>query len=197
MMKKTCLLILFVTLLLSAGCGPKKKAPIEPPTTQPTEPAAPPETPKPSPPPEEKPQQPSKPALPPPPLKPRAPAPGDTASNKLVESGVKKMNAGALPDAEELFTQALRVSPSNGRPYYYMGVLAAKQNDCDRALGFLEQAEVHLKGDGFWLSQVFMQEGLCYKTMKNNALARKKFQEALQQDPTNAAAQKELKALKP
>jgi TolA-binding protein len=198
MMKKSYLVIFLVMVFFIADCGQKKKAPIEPPSAPPPTAPTQPEEPKPSSPPgEAKPSQPTKPALPAPPPKPRAPSPGDTASNKLVESGVKKMNAGALPDAEDLFTQALRVSPNNGRPYYYMGVLAAKQNDCERALEFLEQAEVHLKGDAFWLSQVFMQEGLCYKTLKKTDLARKKFQQAVQQDPTNAAAQKELKALKP
>lgn len=171
-------------------------APIEPPVTTPTTPTEPAE-PQPAPPPEVKPPKPSKPALPSPPRKPRTPSPGDSASNKLVESGVKQMNAGSLADAGESFEQALRVSPNNGRPYYYLGVLAAKQNQHERALGFLEQAEIHLQGDAFWLSQVFMQEGLCYKAMKNNVLAKQKFQQALKQDPTNTAAQKELKALKP
>lgn len=187
--------VCFLVALFSA-CGPKKKAPIEPPATTPRAPAAP-AQPEPTPPPEIKPQPEPKPALPPPAPKPRPPAPGDSASNKLVESGVKKMNAGALPEAEEAFEQALRISPNNGRPYYYMGVLAAKQKQFERSLEFLGQAENHLQGNSFWLSQVYLQEGLCYKALNNKNLAKQKFQEALKQDPTNASAQKELKLLKP
>ncbi len=107
------------------------------------------------------------------------------------------MNAGAFPEAEESFEQALRISPNNGRPYYYMGVLAAKQKQFERSLEFLGQAENHLQGDSFWMSQVYLQEGLCYKALNNKNLAKQKFQEALKQDPTNASAQKELKLLKP
>ena len=97
----------------------------------------------------------------------------------------------------DFFEQALRVSPNNGRPYYYMGVLAAKQKQWQRSNEFLEQAETHLQGNGFWMSQVLLQEGLNYKALNNLSLAKQKIQEALKQDPTNATAQKELKNLKP
>jgi TolA-binding protein len=197
-LKKLQILLFCLLIVGLTSCGHKKKVPIEPPpTTTPSAPIAP-AQPEPATPPETTTPPPSsKPPLSAPAPKPRAPAPGDPASNKLVESGVKQMNSGALPEAQDFFEQALRVSPNNGRPYYYMGVLAAKQKQWQRSNEFLEQAENHLQGNGFWMSQVLLQEGLNYKALNNLSLARQKFQEALKQDPTNAAAQKEIKNLKP
>ena len=102
------------------------------------------------------------------------------------------MNAGNLDEAEQLFEQALRVSPTNGRPYYYLGVIAAKQKHYDRALGFLTQAEIHLHGEGFWMSQVFLQEGLILKALNRKSEAKGKFQQAVRADPTNKWAEAEL-----
>jgi Tfp pilus assembly protein PilF len=45
------------------------------------------------------------------------------------------------------------------------------------------------------MSQVLMQEGVVLKSMNRKAEAKKKFQEALQRDPTNQYAAKELKTL--
>jgi tetratricopeptide (TPR) repeat protein len=175
------------------SCSRKKQVEIQPPTM--TEP--PPVTqPEPTPPPIVQPPQPApktpKKTLTAPAPKPRVASPGDTSALKLVESGVKKMNAGNLEEAEQFFEQALRVSPNNGRPYYYLGVLAAKQKNYDRALGFLAQAEVHIHADSFWMSQVLLQQGLIYKTQNQRAQAIQKLREAVSKDPTNTWAKKEL-----
>jgi Flp pilus assembly protein TadD len=174
------------------GCH-KKRAPIEPPeeTPQPTveQPA-----PAPAPPPAPAPQPP-RPSLQSPPVKPRATSPGDKASIRLVEAGMRQMNNGDLEAAEQTFEQALRVSPTNGRPYYYLGVIAAKQKNYDRALSFLSQAETYLGNDSFWMSQVYMQEGLIYKALNQKENARQKFQNALKSDPSNQWAESELKTL--
>ena len=45
------------------------------------------------------------------------------------------------------------------------------------------------------MSQVLYQEGLTLKAMKRDAEAKKKFQEALERDPNNQYAAKELKTL--
>jgi tetratricopeptide (TPR) repeat protein len=128
-------------------------------------------------------------------MKPRQPSKADPASSKLVDGGVKQLNAGNLDDAEQLFEQALRVSPTNGRPYYYLGVIAIKQKDYQRSLGFLQQAENLLHADNFWMSQVLSQEGNALKAMNRKAEAKQKFQEALKRDPTNQYAAQELKQL--
>jgi TolA-binding protein len=200
-------LIRFVSLLLIlffiSACGPKKLKPGEPtttppPTTTPTEPAPPAqppaETPKPQQPPPT-PPPPSKPPLEVPQMKTRQPSKADPASTKLMDAGAKELNAGNLEQAEELFEQALRVSPTNGKPYYYLGVIASRQKDYERALGFLQQAENFLHTDNFWMSQVLYQEGLTLKATKRIPEAKKKFQEALERDPNNQYASKELKAL--
>ncbi|MCI0446467.1 tetratricopeptide repeat protein [bacterium] len=191
---------LFLILFFISACGPKKLKPGEPTTTPPptTTPAQPPppaaeppvETPKPQPPP-----PPAKPPLVVPQMKPRQPSKADPASTKLMDAGAKQLNAGNLDQAEELFEQALRVSPTNGKPYYYLGVIASRQKDYERALGFLQQAETYLHTDNFWMSQVLYQEGLTLKAMKRIPEAKKKFQEALQRDPNNQYASKELKTL--
>jgi tetratricopeptide (TPR) repeat protein len=168
----------------------KKQQPIEPPE----EPSSPPAEQQPAPP-SGKPAPAPKPRLEAPPPRPRAPSPGDKASLQLVESGMKQMNNGQLDDAEQMFEQALRVSPTNGRPYYYLGVIATKQKEYDRALGFLSQAEVHLHDDSFWMSQVLMQEGSVYKALNQKDNARRKFEEALKRDPDNKWAAAELKSL--
>lgn len=105
------------------------------------------------------------------------------------------MNVGNLDEAEQLFEQALRVSPTSGKPYYYLGVLSAKQKNYDRSLSFLDQAEGYLHDDPFWMSQVLMQEGLVLKALNRKAEARAKFQEALRLDPSNEYASRELKSL--
>jgi tetratricopeptide (TPR) repeat protein len=133
--------------------------------------------------------------LPPAAPKPKAASPGDTSALKIVESGVKKMNAGDLDEAEQYFEQALRVSPNNGRPYYYLGVLAAKQKNYDRALAFLAQAEVHLHSDAFWMSQVLLQQALVLKAQNQKAQAIQKLRQAVSKDPTNTWAKKELDSL--
>ncbi len=194
---------LFLILFFISACGPKKLKPGEPtttppPTTTPTQPpppAQPPaETPKPQQPPPTQPP-PSKPPLEVPQMKPRQPSKADPASTKLMDAGAKELNAGNLDQAEELFEQALRVSPTNGKPYYYLGVIASRQKDYERALGFLQQAENFLHTDNFWMSQVLYQEGLTLKAMKRIPEAKKKFQEALERDPNNQYASKELKTL--
>lgn len=187
------ILLLTVVVLALFSCGPKKKPvdPIEP--SQPPQAEQPVETPAPEPP-SPAPEEP-KPGPQPPQPAPRQPAKGDTASSKVVENGVKQMNAGNFDAAEQLFEQALRVSPTNGKPYYYLGVLAAKEKQFERSLGFLEQAETYLKDDDFWMSQVFLQEGLSLKGLGRKDEARSKLKEALQRDPTNQWAQTELNKL--
>jgi TolA-binding protein len=185
-------------LIFVISCSRKREVSIEPPpVSEPpvvaepptTEPAPPAETPPPEPP-----RTPKK-ALPPSPPKPRAASPGDTSALKIVESGVKKMNAGNLDEAEQSFEQAIRVSPNNGRPYYYLGVLAVKQKNYDRALAFLGQAETHLHNDAFWMSQILLQQGMIFKAQNQKARAVEKFRQAVSKDPTNTSAQNELKAL--
>ena len=191
-MKRTLTIFLLV-LITFVGCGKKKHAAIEPPVQEPP-PTAEPQVPSPQP----EPTQPTKPpkrTLEAPAPKKRAPSPGDTSAIKLVESGVKQMNAGNLDQAEQIFEQALRVSPNNGRPYYYLGVLSVKQKQYERASGFLSQAEVHLHDDPFWMSQILLQEGLILKAQNQKDAAIQKFREALSTDPTNSYAQSELAAL--
>lgn len=186
-----------LVLLLLAGCGPKKLPPGEPPIGVPPQgprkPTPPPEPP--AEPPKTQPSPTSRPPLEAPQMKPRQPSKADPASTRLMDAGAKQLNAGNLEEAEQLFEQALRVSPTNGKPYYYLGVIAARQNNFERALGFLQQAENLVHTDNFWMSQVLYQEGITLKAMKRNAEAKKKFQEALQRDPTNQHAAKELKTL--
>ena len=198
--KFVVLIVFFLVFATVTACGPKRLPPGEPTIDPPQEPAAPkPESPTPTPtPPAPKPEEPPKPAKPPleaPQMKPRQPSKADPASTKLMEGGVKQLNAGNLEEAEQLFEQALRVSPTNGKPYYYLGVIAANQKDYERSLGFLQRAENLLHTDDFWMSQVLHQEGLVLKSMNRKEDARQKFQEALKRDPSNQHAAKELKAL--
>ena len=186
------ILTLALAVLLLVSCTPRKK-PLEP--VEPSQPAPAGETAEaPAPAPEPEPVQPEAPKPSPQPAQPppRQPAKGDTASTKLVDTGVKHMNAGNLDSAEQMFEQALRVSPTNGKPYYYLGVLAAKKKEHERSLGFLEQAEIYLKDDDFWMSQVLLQEGLSLKSLGRKDEARSKLREALRRDPANEWAQKEL-----
>jgi len=183
-------LIVFTLILFSFVACHKKPKPFEPPpeTPPPTveQPAPAPPTPTPAP---------TRPPMEAPPPKPRSASPGDKASIRLVEAGTKQLNAGNIDDAEQTFEQALRVSPTNGRPYYYLGVIAAKQKNYERGLSFLSQAETYLRDDSFWMSQVYLQEGLIYKDQNQKDTARQKFQDALKSDPTNQWAQNELKKL--
>lgn len=181
-----------VVLILSMLQCHKKPIDVEPGVVEapPAEQPAPPETgvestPQPSP----QPVQPS-------PLPPRrSVSPGDSAALKLVESGVTELDRGNLEDAERLFVQALRISPTNGRPHYYLGVLAFRQKDYQRALAFLTEAEVHLHGDNFWMSQILLQEGLILKQLKQIEASREKLLEALRRDPKNSWARSELEAM--
>ena len=197
MMKLKLFFVALLILLSALSCARKRETAIEPPPSgeppvvsepQETEPAPPAERPP------EPPRTPPK-ALPPSAPKPKAASPGDSSALKIVESGVKKMNAGDLEGAEQYFEQALRVSPNNGRPYYYLGVLAVKQKNYDRALAFLAQAETHLHSDSFWMSQILLQQGLIFKAQNQKARAVEKLRQAVAKDPTNASAQNELKAL--
>jgi TolA-binding protein len=184
-----CVFILF-------SCGPKKLPPDEPPIAPGDTPSgekAPPTEKEPYAPATPPPSRPPKEALPAPAPKPRAPARGDTASSKLLDRGVKAMNEGNLDEAGQLFEQALRVSPTNGKPYYYLGVLSAKQQNYDRSLNFLEQAEGYLHEDPFWMSQILLQEGLTLKALGRKSDAKAKFEEALRVDPSNQDAARALK----
>jgi len=182
---------IFLCTLIVAGCA-KKKTNIDPTVPEIQQPVVS-ETPPQSPPPSQ-PLPPGK-TLEAPPLKPRAPSRGDTAALKIVESGVKQLNAGNVDDAEQYFEQALRVSPTNGKPYYYLGVIAAQKKDYDRALGFLSQAEVLLREDGFWMSQALTREATVLKALNRKEEARAKLQEALRRDPANKWADAELQKL--
>src|SRR5207248_1412376 len=126
-MRKISGIIFILFCLTLAGCHHKKPN-IEPPAVPgaeqpapPSEPLAPtPSQPPPAPPPRRTPSH----TLDAPPVRPRVPSSGDNASLRIVEQGVKEMNAGQLDDAEQIFEQALRLSPSYGKPYYYLGVLS-------------------------------------------------------------------------
>ncbi len=196
MSMKSKFLILAFLLLTVVSCAKKKQAEIEPPSgVEPpavTEPEA---TPAPPVEPQQPAPAPPKKTLPPPAPKRKAPSAGDASALKLVESGMKKMNAGNLEDAEQFFEQALRVSPNNGRPYYYLGVLAVKQKSYDRGLAFLAQAEVHLHSDPFWMSQILLQQGLILKAQNQKNAAIQKFREAVSKDPNNTWAKTELDAI--
>jgi TolA-binding protein len=190
--------IVFFLLFTVVSCAKKRQVQIEPPpeVEQPpvTEPEIAQQPVPPSPPPQPTPAPPKK-TLPPPAPKPKASSPGDASALKLVDSGVKRMNAGNLEEAEQFFVQALRVSPNNGRPYYYLGVLASKQKNYERALAFLAQAEVHLHSDPFWMSQILLQQGLILKTQNQKSKAIQKLREAVSKDPNNTYAKSELEAL--
>lgn len=192
---KVKIFIVLLALFTIVSCAKKRQTDIEPPSEPGTPPVTEPEV---TTPPVEPPKPEVKPprkTLPPPVQKKKAVSPGDASALKLVESGVKKMNAGNLEEAEQFFEQALRVSPNNGRPYYYLGVLSAKQKNYDRASGFLAQAEVHLHGDPFWMSQVLLQEGLILKAQNQKGEAAQKFREAVSLDPSNTWAKAELDSL--
>lgn len=190
------ILLLILLLFTVASCARKKQVDIEPPAETPP-PVSEPEVAQPTPPVEPAPTPPPKPrkTLPPPAPKKKAPSPGDASALKLVDSGVKKMNTGNLEEAEQLFEQALRVSPNNGRPYYYLGVVAAKQKNYERSLAFLAQAEVHLHADSFWMSQILLQQALILKAQNQKAAALQKLREAVSKDPGNTWAKTELEAL--
>jgi tetratricopeptide (TPR) repeat protein len=188
-----CITLISCTFLTS--CRKKQKSiepPSEPTVTQPSaptpEPPPPAEAPPSAPAPERKPLEAK-------PLKPRAQATGDPTALKLVDRGLKLMNANRLDEAEQTFEQAVRVSPTNGKPFYYLGVIAVKQKAYDRAIGFFTQAEVHLHSDPFWMSQVLLGEGQALKGLNKKAEAKAKFQQALQKDPTNKWAAAELKSV--
>lgn len=190
--------IVFVLAFLLVSCAERHRTPVDPTSATPPLPGSkpgtgiatpPPQNPTPAPPPPES----SKPPRPVPQPQPRQPAKGDAASAKLVTNGVKMLNTGNLDQAEQMFEQALRVSPSNGKPYYYLGIIAAKQKDYERSLSFLGQAETYLKDDDFWLSQVLLQEGLSLKALGRKDEARQRLQEALRRDATNKAAEDALK----
>jgi TolA-binding protein len=193
---KVKIFIILLALFTIVSCAKKRQTDIEPPIEPETPPATEPEvtTPPSVEPPKPEVKPPRK-TLPAPVPRKKAVSPGDASALKLVESGVKKMNAGALEEAEQFFEQALRVSPNNGRPYYYLGVLAAKQKNYERASGFLAQAEVHLHGDPFWMSQVLLQEGLILKNQNQKGEALQKFQQAVSLDPNNTWAKAELDSL--
>ena len=195
---KLKLFFVAIWIMISAvSCARRREAAIEPPPVSEPPVVAEPQVTEPGPPveaPTEPPRTPKK-ALPPSTPRPKAASPGDSSALKIVESGVKKMNAGDLDGAEQYFEQALRVSPNNGRPYYYLGVLAVKQKNYDRALAFLAQAENHLHTDSFWMSQILLQQGLIFKAQNQKALAVEKLRQAISRDPTNTSAQNELKAL--
>jgi TolA-binding protein len=193
---KARILIILLVLFTVVSCAKKRQTDIEPPSEPEQPPVTEPEVTTPPPPVEPRPEvKPPKRTLPAPAPKPKAAPPGDASALKLVESGVKKMNAGNLEEAEQIFEQAIRVSPTNGRPYYYLGVLAAKQKNYERASGFLAQAEVHLHGDPFWMSQILLQEGLILKAQNQKSEALQKFREAVSIDPSNAWAKAELDSL--
>ena len=190
------ILIVLLLLFTVVSCARKKQVDIEPPSET-LPPATEPEVGQPVPPVEPQPPapQPPKRTLPAPAPKKRAPSPGDSSALKLVDSGVKKMNAGDLEGAEQFFEQAVRVSPNNGRPYYYLGVLASKQKNYERSMAFLAQAENHLHDDAFWMSQILLQQGLVLKAQNQKAAALQKLREAVSKDPGNSSAKAELDAL--
>lgn len=77
-----------------------------------------------------------------------------SVSQRIVEEGKGHLIAGNLDVAADRFERALRIDPTNGFAYFYLGRTRYETGDRDGALGMLDKAEALLGPYPVWRARV-------------------------------------------
>jgi len=111
------------------------------------------------------------------------------ASIELTNRGRQLLEAGRLEESTSVFQKSISLFPSNPYPYYYLAKARYMQQEYQKALPFLGQAERFFGGDPIWLSRVYVLRGMTYEALSRFDEAKGQYVQAQSKDPDNPAAQ--------
>jgi tetratricopeptide (TPR) repeat protein len=117
------------------------------------------------------------------------------ASAQWVDEANRAIDAGDYDRATGLLERAISVEPNNGRAYYYYGLAMGERGRPGMAVSLLQKAEILLQGDAHALGDVYALMGTNLERLGRRQEAIRRYQQALGQDPGNAAARRRLEAL--
>ncbi|MCJ7829826.1 MAG: tetratricopeptide repeat protein [Desulfobacterales bacterium] len=101
------------------------------------------------------------------PVPPRPPpSPQAQASLQLTERGRLLLESGRPDDAISALEQAISLSPSNGRNYYYLAEAWLKKNNPAQAAEFNRLAGIYLQKEADWVRRVARQKERIAKLKK-------------------------------
>lgn len=77
-----------------------------------------------------------------------------TASNALVEEGIKAVERGLYDRAADLFQESVTVDSSNGSGYYHLALVKLRTGEYGEVEGLLEKAEMLLQDRPEWTEKL-------------------------------------------
>jgi tetratricopeptide (TPR) repeat protein len=118
------------------------------------------------------------------------------ASAQWVEEASRAIDVGDFDRATSLLERAISVEPNNGRAFYYYGLAMGERGRPGAALSLLQKAEILLRGDAQALGDVYLQMGTNLERLGRRPEAIRRYEQAVEQDPSNALARRRLDALR-
>jgi Flp pilus assembly protein TadD len=120
----------------------------------------------------------------------RGTPPNVAAALRLTEDGRQQMQQGAYDAALDRFERAVAIDPTNAYGYYFLARVHFLKKKYDQAIAFAGRA-ASLSGhtDRVFLGRIRSLQGVVFEEVGRYPDARKAYQQAVEADPNNLAAQ--------
>ena len=120
----------------------------------------------------------------------RGTPPNVAAALRLIEDGRQQMQQGAYDAALDHFERAVAIDPTNAYGYYFLARVHLLKKDYDQAIAFASRAaSLSAHTDRVSLGRIRSLEGAAFEEVGRYPDARKAYQQAVEADPNNLAAQ--------
>jgi hypothetical protein len=116
--------------------------------------------------------------------------PNVAAALRLTEDGRQQMQQGAYDAALDRFERAVAIDPTNAYGYYFLALVHLLKKDYDQTIAFASRAaSLSAHTDRVYLGRIRSLEGAAFEEVGRYPDARKAYQQAVEADPNNLAAQ--------
>lgn len=120
----------------------------------------------------------------------RGTPPNVAAALRLIEDGRQQMQQGAYDAALDRFERAVAIDPTSSHGYYFLARVHLLKKDYDQAIAFASRAaSLSAHTDRVYLGRIRSLEGAAFEEVGRYPDARKAYQQAVEADPNNLAAQ--------
>jgi len=116
--------------------------------------------------------------------------PNVAAALRLIEDGRQQMQQGAYDASLDRLERAVAIDPTNAYGYYFLARVHLLKKDYDQAIAFASRAaSLSAHTDRVSLGRIRSLEGAVFEEVGRYPDARKAYQQAVEADPNNLAAQ--------
>jgi hypothetical protein len=116
--------------------------------------------------------------------------PNVAAALRLIQDGREQMQQSAYDAALDRFERAVAIDPTNAYGYYFLARVHLLKKDYDQAIAFASRAaSLSAHTDRAFIGRIRTLEGAAFEEVGRYPDARKAYQQAVEADPKNLAAQ--------